>query len=85
MLQEVQLSEVYPNPAANEVFIKIDGQQGKTLVQIRDLSGRIVAMQQAGQGEQQLRLDVSSQPSGMYLVHIQDAAGSRTERLLVAH
>ena len=85
LLQEVQLSEVYPNPAANEVFIKIDGQQGKTLVQIRDLSGRIVAMQQAGQGEQQLRLDVSSQPSGMYLVHIQDAAGSRTERLLVAH
>lgn len=81
--ESLQLA-LYPNPAVDEVFVSLSGQQQKAVVEMRDISGRIVAMQQAGSGVQTLRLDVSNQPAGVYILQIQDESGSRAERLLIA-
>ncbi len=74
---------IYPNPAAEEVFVSLDGSQEKTLVELRDLSGRVMHIQQAGEGQQQIRMNIAQLPAGVYLVHMQDGQNSRTERLLI--
>jgi len=78
------LAEIYPNPAAHEVFVNLSSAEGNTMVELRDLSGRVVAMNQAGEGQQALRLDVAELPAGMYLLHVLNGESSRTERLLIA-
>jgi hypothetical protein len=82
--QPLERIQLFPNPAAHEVMIDLQGVEGKTLIEIRDLSGRVVAQRQAGEGQQQLRIDVSSQPVGMYLVQLTNGQHSETQRLMIA-
>jgi hypothetical protein len=78
------VAEIYPNPAAHEVFVDLSNAEGNTMVELRDLSGRVVAMNQAGEGQSMLRLDVAQLPAGLYLLHVLNGESSRTERLLIA-
>jgi hypothetical protein len=85
--QQEQLMEriqLFPNPAAHEVVIDLQAAEGKTFVEIRDLSGRVVTQRQAFEGQQQLRIDVSAEPIGLYLVQLTNGQHTETQRLMIA-
>ena len=58
-----QLS-IYPNPATDQLFVRLDGIVTKTNVVIYDFSGRIVATQALSNKS----ITVTNLPAGMYLV-----------------
>ncbi len=76
--------QLFPNPAAHEVVIDLQAAEGKTFVEIRDLSGRVVTQRQAFEGQQQLRIDVSAEPIGLYLVQLTNGQHTETQRLMIA-
>ena len=59
--------EVFPNPANDILYCQFeDTFEGE--VMIYDLTGRILSRQPIAIGQQQLRIDVSAYPAGMYQV-----------------
>jgi hypothetical protein len=77
---------VYPNPASQQVQIDLGESElsGQLLVRIMDFTGKMHYQDQFayfGQG-QQLSLDVSQWPQGVYLVEIQSESGKQFSRKL---
>lgn len=79
---------VAPNPAENgQSNILIDAKQAikDAQITIADLSGRVVlkANHNINAGFQQLRLDVSKYPAGLYIINLSGAGFSTTQKLVV--
>lgn len=68
--------EIFPNPTTDFIQIKANGLQQ---VEVWDLMGRKVVSQTSKQDE--LRLDMSSLPSGMYFVTVVTPTGKHTEKV----
>ncbi len=67
------LSDIYPNPTNDEVFIQINMKEQHDLtLHVTDLMGRLVASKQVSvsEGEQVIATDVSHLDSGMYFIQI---------------
>lgn len=73
-------SAVYPNPAANEVYIENLSAQGELKVKLIDIHGRII--RQAPLFDK-LRIDVSALQAGMYFVRIGSNEGVVTKKLII--
>lgn len=63
---------LYPNPAANELFVDTKGFSGKTEVILLDVSGKIVLSQSwEAESEEEVRsLNLQSLSSGLYLYRV---------------
>ncbi len=79
---------VVPNPAANgNTNLLIDAKQELKNAQITivDLNGRVVmkAQQNIKAGFQQLPLDISKYPTGVYMINLSGAGFSATQKMVV--
>ncbi len=70
---------VYPNPASNRVTIQLE-KSGDHTIQVMDLSGRVVDVNQSRTSENVIELYTSNLKSGTYLIRID---GYNTERLII--
>ncbi len=82
-VNEIRITEglkVYPNPAKNRVIIKIDlvDKQGILELHIVNNLGQVVESHNAT-SQQELSIDVSHLPSGIYLLNIADQDGVSIE------
>lgn len=66
--------KVFPNPGTNSLHIET-GQIGRTEIQLRDGTGRIVLMASGAGGT--LELDSSDLAPGVYIVHVTAPAGQQ--------
>lgn len=78
MLAEKDGKAIYPNPAANTLFISGNEDAQITLV---DVSGRTLLVTSAAAGLTEL--DITAVPAGLYVVRITGPSGTTTSRLLV--
>jgi hypothetical protein len=66
--------KMYPNPAVNKISFEVDNQEvkGEFIVEIYDITGRKVILENLGQFKNQERKDltVSTLKSGIYLVKV---------------
>ena len=80
--------QLFPNPAQDIVTIKLpEMQTGSLTVSVTDITGRKVLLQHYGAVQpttQQLPLDVSCLPKGMYLITLKAGAKKRTGKLIIA-
>jgi hypothetical protein len=80
------VSEVFPNPAKNEVTILIDQQFSKKMdVELLDIGGRLIQRfpQQFRNG--QLTFSVADLPNGMYTIRMITDEYALTKKLVVSH
>ncbi len=82
--------EIYPNPATDKINVSfvIENNDNYT-IDLSDLSGRVVKQikkDNLDQGStQNVVLDVSDVPNGMYLLKISGAANARSEKIVINH
>ena len=73
---------IFPNPAGQQTIITTGDKNMEGALNILDLSGRVIH-QSSFQGNQ-LELDVSGYPPGVYLARILTATGGYSQKLVVA-
>ncbi|MBK9451152.1 MAG: PKD domain-containing protein [Bacteroidetes bacterium] len=80
---------IFPNPATDRIQVKVMMERAGALrCKILDLSGRIMASEDAGiqsRGAHHFNLDVAGFAPGIYLLQVQTGMGSSTQKLVVAH
>lgn len=75
-------SKVFPNPASSHVYVTLDG-HGSSRVELRvtDMTGNLLQVKVARGGEN-VQLDLSKFPPGMYLVQITGKQGTTTKKII---
>lgn len=76
---EVLPSQLYPNPACNELAVTTS-QQSTLLVEIFDTSGKRLISSEIGPDE---RISVAELPAGLYIAHLQNGTQSRMQKIIV--
>ncbi|MBK8492883.1 MAG: T9SS type A sorting domain-containing protein [Saprospirales bacterium] len=74
--------EVYPNPANDQVFIRLDDSYSSFTVELIDANGRLVAGQNNA-GDREVMLDVSALPGGVYFLRLVAEDKARVVKLIV--
>ena len=73
-----------PNPASEMVKIDFGAPLGQAaILRLSDINGRMVTTQQIEATAQQVLIDVSSLPSGLWMIQLSLEDGQRTMRKLV--
>ena len=79
-----QTLKIYPSPVKDELFISGSDFKGNTLIQVNDLTGRIVqSFQPESEASQTIRVDVSHLNAGMYLLKASNQGQIFTGKFLV--
>ncbi|MGM0498191.1 MAG: InlB B-repeat-containing protein, partial [Bacteroidota bacterium] len=71
--------EIYPNPTEGEFSLKTDNPEG--YVKILNLTGKIILEKQINKDI--LHIDLSDQPSGVYLIKITSDENTLTKKLIL--
>jgi hypothetical protein len=74
-------SRVYPNPADH--LVKFDLVEDAKLIEITDLTGKVVSMVSVELGERAVQVDISHLPGGLYLYKISDGVQVQTGQIVV--
>lgn len=76
---------IYPNPAKNNVNIKINGINEDVMANIYDVSGRLIMQKNLNPTNNQIdnNLDVSKLAKGIYTVSIQNERINKTQKLVI--
>lgn len=73
--------EIYPNPARNEVFVKLSAANNSGTYSLSDASGRLL---KKGRLDAETRIDVNSVKSGVYFITVNLADGTaKTEKVII--
>lgn len=80
---EVLKLSVFPNPAANSVFVDAGELTGDYTMQILDQTGRIVSESKGTLSNQLVQADVSAFATGLYTLKLQTAKSAATTKLIV--
>jgi hypothetical protein len=73
---------VYPNPASDVLNIKFDA-NSETSVNLMDLTGKIVASQNAQAGTVTTAFQIADLNAGIYFVNVKSANGSATQKVVI--
>ena len=76
--------KAYPNPVADVLQVQLpSGSEQQVVLELRDLAGRLLRRQSVDlyKGENQLDLDVSGLPAGMFWVFVEGFAPLQVGRL----
>jgi hypothetical protein len=73
---------VYPNPASDVLNIKFDA-NFETSVNLMDLTGKIVATQNAQAGAVTTAFQIADLNAGIYFVNVKSANGSATQKVVI--
>lgn len=74
------ISKVYPNPTAGDVFVDLS-KEGNYNWQITDVAGGI--LEQGNSYTQQIQVNLSGLPNGVYMVRITNDAGITESKMIV--
>ena len=88
VLDDANRIEITPNPADNEINLKVDlvKKQAKVNIKIFDTNGRLILDQIYDDVKtQQIPFEISDYNSGIYFLHFITEEGVRTERFIVQH
>lgn len=81
--------QIAPNPAGATATLSLDlPKASEVTVELYDLSGRIVRQLHQSEypaGPQQVLLETSDLPTGLYLLHVKTAMGVHAENLVIQH
>jgi hypothetical protein len=74
---------LYPNPAANEVFLDTKGFSGKTDFVLLDMSGKTILNQSwEADGDEVRSLNLQSLSSGLYLFHLKNGINNASGKII---
>jgi hypothetical protein len=79
-------TRIWPNPATDVVTIAFGKVEGKVVVDLLDVTGRVLLSRDSdskAQAEGMMDLNVSGLAQGEYLVHVRSNAGSSVHRVMV--
>ncbi len=75
---------IYPNPTSTVAHVQWKSNSFyKATLKVTDLAGKTMIQQEVSKGENQLILDVSSWPSGTYVVRLQQGKHVQSNKLVV--
>jgi hypothetical protein len=75
---------IYPNPTSTVAHVQWKSNSfNEATLKVTDLAGKTVIQQEVSKGENQLTLDVSSWPSGTYVVRLQQGKHVQSNKLVV--
>ncbi|MBN2777098.1 MAG: T9SS type A sorting domain-containing protein [Bacteroidales bacterium] len=75
-------SSVYPNPVTNEINIAINEQFGDCKIKIHNGFGQNIYEKEVSKGQEEIKFDLSSYPSGTYFVVIINNEKSDLHRII---
>lgn len=75
---------VYPNPTAGVVSIDIDNNIEITKLQVVDMLGKVIAVQNANATVSTYNFDLTTQSAGIYFVQIHTASGVYSKKITVS-
>jgi Secretion system C-terminal sorting domain len=78
---------VVPNPAKEQVYVKLNVQEAKTITLVLvDITGKTLMTERKtlGSGFNELSLSLNNYPQGLYFLKIVDAQTTETHRLVIA-
>jgi Secretion system C-terminal sorting domain len=78
---------VVPNPAKEQVYVKLNVQEAKTItLMLVDITGKTLMTERKtlGSGFNELSLNLNNYPQGLYFLKIVDAQTTETHRLVIA-
>jgi peptidyl-prolyl cis-trans isomerase B (cyclophilin B) len=79
----IKLTQLYPNPTTNELFLVFDGQHEATLqLNIKDLKGKSMLTRTINTLQRPHVIQLDALPSGIYLLELQTAHGSITRKVV---
>ncbi|MDY0077323.1 MAG: T9SS type A sorting domain-containing protein [Bacteroidales bacterium] len=82
--QSVSDFTIFPNPATDKIQLnRAANDSEKSLVQIVDLSGRIVVESSFPEGAKRLQINIEQLPRGYYLVRLSGKSAKQTTKLIV--
>jgi hypothetical protein len=69
------VNSIYPNPA--EDYVVFEFVEQASTIEITDLSGKVLIIQEVAAGESKVQLNVSELDNGMYMFRVFDASRSQ--------
>ena len=81
-------AQVYPCPASSELIVDFQATNGENvIVSIRNIQGQTVQTQivKSVDGENNIKLDVSSLTAGLYLLSIETSSTMETKKLIISN
>ncbi|MCT2560421.1 S8 family serine peptidase [Chryseobacterium herbae] len=72
--------KIYPNPAQNEINVRLNLKDKKASIRIFDESGKLVLNQVAVNGEN--KIDISKIATGTYIISVNDGANTQSEKFI---
>ncbi|MBQ9312633.1 MAG: agmatine deiminase family protein [Bacteroidales bacterium] len=78
------ISEVYPNPAQNEIKVTLPQLKQDLYYRVMNLKGQVVMQNKIGKNETELQMNVSSLKSGNYWIYFTDGNLSAVRKLVIA-
>ncbi|WP_053082709.1 S8 family serine peptidase [Chryseobacterium angstadtii] len=80
-ISKTESFKIYPNPAKNEINVRLSAiEKSGTIIRIMDAGGKEIITQKAVEGEN--KINISSIPSGTYLVSISNGKETVTEKMI---
>ncbi|MFT2010225.1 T9SS type A sorting domain-containing protein [Pontibacter sp. 13R65] len=76
------LTAAYPNPTAGKITLSLTQSATPTLLQITDMTGRVVFKKQLPAASKQQELDLASYPAGLYMLQLQAGEVVATRKLI---
>ena len=79
-----QTVEVYPNPTSHYIDVALASFSGKAIVELRDLTGRIIRENIVEEGASTIQFDLSDTSTGLYILTVKSEAFEYTEKVIVS-
>lgn len=76
---------VYPNPASEQINVKMAGRGGINQVSIVDMNGRVVYQSKGSFNASQVNIPVQNLAEGVYLLQVQSGSKKGTKTIVVRH
>jgi len=83
---ELKLStstKLYPNPTNNKSKLEVEGLKSEADVLVYDMVGRIIQRHKINKGNNELDIDLSGYPKGVYSIRIMNDSINQTKKLIV--
>ncbi len=69
-IQNTVSIDINPNPTIDDIILNTKGLQSEAIINILDLSGRVIMTDKLSKGQSDIKLNTANLPSGQYLIKI---------------
>ncbi len=79
------LMNVYPNPGDGQFFIETNDKTNLAIISVYNTLGELVFSQKESQPGEKYAVDLSGQPSGTYLIRVNQGTSTVVRRVIIVH